>query len=34
MLIGVMASGPVLSDVAEETPDLPVRARAFVGAAR
>jgi hypothetical protein len=34
LLIGVMAPGPVVSDVAEETPDLPVRAGAFVGAAR
>ena len=34
LLIGVMAPGPGSSDVSEETPDLPVRTGAFVGAAR
>jgi len=34
VLIGVMAPGPAGAEVAEETPDLPFRGSAFVGAAR
>jgi hypothetical protein len=34
LLVGVMTPGPVVSDVTEETPDPPVRAGAFAGAAR